>query len=83
MATNTDPFEDEEHDHDDTCTNCGGNGWVDDYYRGAGVDCLTCKGSGRAPGADDYDGPPDEREPSGAEMDDAADRYFSRAFHST
>ena len=64
-------------DRDDTCGACGGRGWVDDYHRGAGADCLACKGSGRATGDDNHDGPPDVREPSDSEMDDAADRYFA------
>ena len=28
------------------CAICGGNGWVDDYRRGAGATCIPCNGTG-------------------------------------
>jgi hypothetical protein len=64
------------------CGSCGGEGAVNDRWRGAGVTCLTCGGSGRAPEEDGREGPLDEYEPSPAEMDAAADRHFAHAFRS-
>lgn len=58
------------------CGSCGGHGWVDDRYRGAGVKCLSCNGTGRERGDDDFH-EPDEPDYTDAEMDAAADRYFS------
>jgi hypothetical protein len=35
------------------CFSCGGNGWIDDYYRGAGSRCLACNGTGNGPETDE------------------------------
>jgi hypothetical protein len=58
------------------CGSCGGSGWVDDRYRGAGVTCRSCNGTGRERGEDDFH-EPEEPDYTDADMDAAADRYFA------